>query len=89
MSTQARRKFAFFNWTLRPDRDEDAPLTMYASRCLTLNDDDTECAKESPPSKDPTDPQGWTFGHMRTHPEHTSCAEVIERPWVMWRQGPT
>ncbi|WP_405671369.1 hypothetical protein [Streptomyces sp. NBC_01530] len=32
--------------------------------------------------------QAWVFSHMRRHPERTSYAEVIERPWVMWQEGP-
>ncbi|MGW7519953.1 DUF7848 domain-containing protein [Streptomyces sp. NPDC054796] len=85
----ARRKFAFFDWRLRPDQDDDAPPTTYTFRCLTLNDDDTECAAKSPASDDPTEPQTWAFAHMREFPEHTSYAEVTERPWAMWREGPT
>ncbi|MCZ7415427.1 hypothetical protein O3441_25800 [Streptomyces sp. WMMC897] len=42
----------------------------------------------SPTSEDPCDPQEWAFGHLREHPEHTSYAEVIERPWAMWWEGP-
>lgn len=83
-----RRRFAFFEWTLRPDQDDDAPPVTYAFRCLTLNDDDTECDARSEPNTDPAEPQTWAFAHMRRHPEHTSYAEVIERPWVMWRGGP-
>lgn len=83
-----RRVFRFVNWTLRPDRDEDAPPITYALRCLTLNDDDTECTAKSEPSQDPTEPQDWAFAHMRGHPEHTSYAEMIERPYVMWRGDP-
>jgi hypothetical protein len=76
------------DFTLRPDRDEDAPPTTYALRCLTLNDDDTECAATSEANTDPTDPQKWAFDHLRQHPGHTSFVEMIERPWVMW-QGAT
>ncbi|MDT0399961.1 DUF7848 domain-containing protein, partial [Streptomyces edwardsiae] len=67
MTTTARR-FAFVDWTLRPDQDDDAPPTTYAFRCLTLTEDDTECAATSPASPDPTEPQAWTFDHMREHP---------------------
>ncbi|ARP71919.1 hypothetical protein LK07_21545 [Streptomyces pluripotens] len=88
MSTPARGTFRFVNWTLRPDRDDDAPPVTYAFRCLTLTGNDTECEARSEPSTDPTEPQTWAFGHLREHPEHTSYAEVIERPWVMWREGP-
>lgn len=42
-----------------------------------------------PASEDPTVPQDWAFDHMREHPEHTGYAEVIERPWVMWRGCPS
>ncbi|WP_317633488.1 DUF7848 domain-containing protein [Streptomyces sp. HUAS TT20] len=83
------RRFAFFNWTLRPDLDSDASPTTYVFRCLTLKDDDTECAATSPRSECPSEPQTWAFAHMREHPGHTSYAEEIERPWVMWRGDPT
>ncbi|MFE9609067.1 hypothetical protein [Streptomyces sp. NPDC006012] len=88
MSALTRRNFAFFKWTLRPDRDDDAPPTTYVLRCLTLTGDDTACAAKSPSSENPGEPQKWAFDHLREHPEHTSYAEVIERPWVMWREGP-
>ncbi|WP_327401118.1 hypothetical protein OG194_13520 [Streptomyces sp. NBC_01288] len=52
-------------------------------------DHDTEYAATSPPSNDPAEPQSWAFTHLREHPGHTSYAEVIERPWVMWEEGPT
>ncbi|WP_338677159.1 hypothetical protein V1460_32425 [Streptomyces sp. SCSIO 30461] len=67
-----RRRLAFVDWTLRPDRDDDAPPTTYALRCLALTDDDNECAATSPPGDDPTAPQTWAFTHLREHPEHTS-----------------
>ncbi|GAA3856197.1 hypothetical protein GCM10023084_07620 [Streptomyces lacrimifluminis] len=89
MTTTTRRTFRFVNWTLRPDQDDDAPPLMYGFRCLALTDDDTGCAAKSSLSKDPTEPQTWAFAHRREHPEHTSYAEVIERPWVMWREGST
>ncbi len=89
MTAAARRRFAFVDWTLCPDRDDDAPPTTYAFRCLTLTEDDTECAAMSPASVDPTEPQTWVFDHMREHPEHTGYAELIERPWVMWPGRPS
>ncbi|MCX3061530.1 DUF7848 domain-containing protein [Streptomyces beihaiensis] len=83
------RTFGFVNWTLRPDLDDDAPPTLHSFRCLTLTENDTACAAASEPSADPAEQQSWAFDHMRRNPEHTSYAEVIERPWVMWRhQGP-
>lgn len=88
MTAAARRVFRFVQWTLRPDQDDDAPPLTYAFRCLTLNDDDTECAARSASSGDPAEPQAWAFGHLRDYPGHTSYTEVIERPWVMWREGP-
>ncbi|MCX2969351.1 MULTISPECIES: DUF7848 domain-containing protein [Streptomyces] len=87
MTTAARRVFRYVNWTLRPDQDDDAPPLAYAFRCLTLRDDGTECDARSKTSTDPAEPQEWAFGHMREHPDHVSFAEVIERPWVMWRGG--
>ncbi|WP_236240329.1 hypothetical protein [Streptomyces sp. CC228A] len=89
MTAAARRTFRFVDWTLRPDQDDDAPPLTYAFRCLALTEDDTECAARSPASWDPARPQDWAFMHMREHPEHTSYAEVIERPWVMWRGCPS
>ncbi|MBY8884043.1 hypothetical protein K7472_04190 [Streptomyces sp. PTM05] len=83
-----RRVFGFVEWTLRPDRDDDAPAVTYALRCLALREDDSECGERSQASADPCGPQEWAFGHLRENPEHTSYAEVIERPWVMWRGGP-
>ncbi|GAA2984886.1 DUF7848 domain-containing protein [Streptomyces fulvorobeus] len=81
------RTLALVQWTLRPDRDDDAPPLTHRFRCLTLTDDDSECGAVSEPHTDPVDAQAWTFRHLRDHPEHTSYAEVIERPWVMWRGG--
>jgi hypothetical protein len=75
-------------WRLKPDLDDDAPSLSYTFRCCALKDDDTECAAQSPPSEDPAQPQTWAFTHLRDHPEHTSFAELIERPWRMWREGP-
>jgi hypothetical protein len=89
VTTTARAVFRFVRWTLRPDEDDDAPPLTYAFRCLTLAEDDTECSATSAPSTDPAGPQKWTFDHLRSHPGHTSYAEVIERPWVMWRKGPS
>ncbi|PWI44598.1 hypothetical protein, partial [Streptomyces sp. ICBB 8177] len=60
-----RRVFRFVEWTLRPDRDEDAPPVTYALRCLTLRDDDSECGARSRASTDPCVPQEWAFGHLR------------------------
>ncbi|MGW3558190.1 DUF7848 domain-containing protein [Streptomyces sp. NPDC000963] len=79
------RIFALADWTLRPDRDGDAPPTTHRFRCLALNDDDTECGAESEPVTDPVRAQEWPFEHLRAHPEHTGFAEIVERPWVMWR----
>ncbi|WP_051741918.1 DUF7848 domain-containing protein [Streptomyces xylophagus] len=87
MTVPIRRTFRFVDWTLRPDHDTDAPPLRYAFRCLALDADDTECAAQSSPSNDPTEPQTWAFAHLREHPGHTSYAEVIERPWVMWQGG--
>ncbi|OII69758.1 MULTISPECIES: hypothetical protein [unclassified Streptomyces] len=89
MTTATRRTFRFVDWTLRLDQDDDAPPVTYVFRCLTLTEDDAECAAQSPASEDPTVPQDWAFDHMREHPEHTGYAEVIERPWVMWRGCPS
>lgn len=83
-----RRTFRFTEWTLRPDQDEDAPPTTYALRCQTLTGQDAECGQRSARSTDPTEPQSWAFDHLRAYPEHSSYAEVIERPWVMWRGKP-
>ncbi|CUW30642.1 DUF7848 domain-containing protein [Streptomyces reticuli] len=88
MSAPTLRTFRLANWTLRPDRDEDAPPTTYAFRCLALGGDGAACAAQSPPSEEPTEPQKTVFDHLREHPEHTSFAEIIERPWVMWLEGP-
>ncbi|WP_431783248.1 hypothetical protein [Streptomyces chumphonensis] len=88
MTPAPRRVFRFVNWTLRPDQDEDAPPLTHAFRCLTLRDDDSPCGARSEASTDPTVPQTWAFDHLRRHPDHTSYAEIIERPWVMWRGGP-
>ncbi|MES9805380.1 hypothetical protein [Streptomyces cinereoruber] len=79
------RIFALVDWTLRPDRDDDAPPTTHRFRCLALHDDDTECGAESEPVTDPVRAQEWPFEHLREHPEHTGFAEIVERPWVMWR----
>ncbi|MBW1601423.1 hypothetical protein JJV70_04735 [Streptomyces sp. JJ66] len=88
MTTATRRVFRFVTWTLRLDQDDDAPPLTYAFRCLTLRDDDTECGARSQPSTDPAAARKWAFGHLREHPGHTSYAEVIERPWVMWPGEP-
>ena len=76
------------DWTIRPDQDDDAPPITYAFRCLTLDPNDMECGATSGHCGDPIDAQAWTFQHLGEHPEHTSYAELIERPWVMWRGGP-
>ncbi|MDK1472257.1 hypothetical protein QNO07_02245 [Streptomyces sp. 549] len=89
MTTAARRVFRFVDWTLRPDQDDDAPPLTHRFRCLSLTDDDTECGAESDKHTDPLDAQAWTFEHLRANPEHTSYAEVIERPWVMWLGCPS
>ncbi|WP_405817289.1 hypothetical protein OG241_22450 [Streptomyces sp. NBC_01390] len=89
MTTATARLFRLVQWTLRPDQDDDAPPLTYAFRCLTLGDDDTNCGARSERSTDPINSQDWAFAHMREYPEHTSYAEVIERPWVMWREGST
>jgi hypothetical protein len=89
VTSVAARQFRLVQWALRPDQDDDAPPLMYAFRCLTLRDDDSECGARSETSTDPVDPQDWAFAHMREYPEHTSYAEVIERPYVMWREGST
>ncbi|MFF4168642.1 hypothetical protein [Streptomyces sp. NPDC001744] len=81
------RVLALVNWTLRADRDDDAPPVTYRFRCLTLNDDDTECGAEGEPVTDPGAAQDWTFAHLREHPEHTGYAGVVELPYVMWREG--
>ncbi|WP_405796762.1 hypothetical protein [Streptomyces sp. NBC_01506] len=88
MTASSHRTLTFVNWRLQPNRDDDAAPTTYSFRCLTLNDDDTECAEKSALSTDPTEPQLWVFAHLRTHPDHLSYAEVIERPWVMRTEGP-
>jgi len=87
VTAAAARLFRFVQWTLRPDQDDDASPLTYAFRCLALRDDDTECGARSEPGTDPVGSQDWAFAHLREHPEHTSYAEVIERPWVMWRAG--
>ncbi|MFF4754036.1 DUF7848 domain-containing protein [Streptomyces sp. NPDC002514] len=90
MTTPARRRrFVFVDWRLRPDLDDDAPPLIYVLRCRALRDDGSECAAQSPPSEDPAQPQTWAFTHLRERPEHTGYTEVIERPWVMGREGPT
>ncbi len=81
------RTLALVRWTLKPDQDDDAPPLTYRFRCLTLKEDDSECGAESEAHADPSDAQAWAFQHLREHPEHTSYAEVMERPWVMWRGG--
>ncbi|MBW1603386.1 hypothetical protein JJV70_15000 [Streptomyces sp. JJ66] len=88
MSAATRRIFRFVNWTLRPDEDDDAPPLTVRFRCLTLTGDDAECGAQSETHADPGAARKWTFQHVREHPDHTSYAEVIERPWVMWRGGP-
>ncbi|MFE5901111.1 hypothetical protein ACFQ67_27355 [Streptomyces sp. NPDC056488] len=81
------RLLGLINWTLRPDRDADAPETTHRFRCLTLKDDDTECGAEGKPVTDLKAAQDWTFAHLRENSGHTSFAEIVERPWVMWRGG--
>ncbi|MFG3017567.1 hypothetical protein ACGFZQ_03275 [Streptomyces sp. NPDC048254] len=82
--TAPGRVLRLVEWTLRPDMDADAPPTTYTLRCLTLTDDDAECGALSDTTPDPTGPQDWAFDHLRRRPGHTSFAELIERPWVMW-----
>ncbi|MGW2300983.1 DUF7848 domain-containing protein [Streptomyces sp. NPDC001809] len=81
------RTLALVHWALRPDRDEDAPPTTHRYKCLALEEDDSECAAEGEPTATPEEAQAWPFAHMRGNPGHTSYAEIIERPWVMWRGG--
>ncbi|MFE5510187.1 hypothetical protein ACFQ9J_06140 [Streptomyces sp. NPDC056529] len=54
---------------------------------MALEEDDSECAAEGEPTATPEEAQAWPFAHMRGNPGHTSYAEIIERPWVMWRGG--
>lgn len=77
------------DWTLRPDLDDDAPETTHRFRCLGFKDDDGEipCGAAGEPVTDFRAAQDWTFAHLREHPEHTSYAEVIDRPYVMQRGG--
>lgn len=83
------RTLGFVRWTIRPDRDIDAPPTTYAFRCLGEDENDKPCGAESTKSENFALARGWTFDHLREHPGHTSYAEVLQRPWVMWRGGPT
>ncbi|RSS44243.1 hypothetical protein [Streptomyces sp. WAC08241] len=69
----------------RPEPSPGCTPCAYRFRCLALDDDDTECGAESEPGTDPVRAQTWPFEHLRAHPEHTGFAEIVERPWVMWR----
>lgn len=84
----AGRRFRFVKWTLRPDAEVDAPRTAHRFRCVTLDDHDDECGACSGACADPGEAQGWAFGRWRANLDHTSFAETVERPWVMWMGGP-
>lgn len=83
-----RRTFGYINWSLRPNREPDAPPTVFRFRCLTESEDSEPCGAESDESENFAVARDWTYGHMRAHPTHVSYAEVLVRPWVMWRLGP-
>jgi hypothetical protein len=82
------RRFRFVKWALRPDAEPDAPQITHRFRCIVLDDSDDECGAHSGTFTDPAQAQEWAFGHWRAHPGHTSFAEVVERPWAMWMDGP-
>ncbi|MGW2182029.1 DUF7848 domain-containing protein [Streptomyces sp. NPDC001732] len=81
-------RYRFVQWALRPDMEPDAPPAVHRFRCLALDDRDEECGARSAAFADVGEAQEWAFGHWRAHPEHTGFVEVVERPWVMWMDGP-
>ncbi|MFF4408094.1 hypothetical protein [Streptomyces sp. NPDC001404] len=78
-----RGEYAFFDFTISPDMDPDAPPMLYRFRCLGEDDDGTPCGAESEESEDFEEARGWTFKHKKDQPEHTSYEEVLRRPWIM------
>ncbi|WP_455681796.1 DUF7848 domain-containing protein [Streptomyces violascens] len=84
-----RQTFGYVNWTLRPNREPDAPPTRFKFRCLTEDESGKPCGTESKESENFAIARDWTFAHMQSHPTHVSYAEVVVRPWAMWRIGPT
>ncbi|MFB7951833.1 MULTISPECIES: hypothetical protein [unclassified Streptomyces] len=82
------RRFRFVKWVLRPDAEPDAPPLTHRFRCIALDEGDDECGACSAAFTDPGRAQEWAFGHWRANPDHTGFAEVVERPWVMWMDGP-
>lgn len=83
-----RQTWGFVNWTLRPNREPDAPLTRYKFRCVTEDENGEPCGAESDECENFAAARDWTYDHMRDHPDHVSYAEVVVRPWAMWRYGP-
>ncbi|MFJ2638468.1 hypothetical protein [Streptomyces sp. NPDC087511] len=82
------RRFRFVKWTLRPDTEADAPRTVHRFRCVALDDHDDECGACSAACAEPGEAQGWALGHWRATPDHASFAGTVERPWVLWMDGP-
>ncbi|MFE5740895.1 DUF7848 domain-containing protein [Streptomyces celluloflavus] len=39
------------------------------------------CGAESTETVTLKDAQGWTFQHMKAHPEHVSFEQVLRHPW--------
>ncbi|KUH38355.1 MULTISPECIES: hypothetical protein [Streptomyces] len=81
------RTYRLVRHRLAPHRDEGAPPLTHRFRCTALDGDGTKCGAESAAFGNAGDAQPWTFSHLRDHPGHTTFLEVIERPWVLLREG--
>lgn len=73
----------FVDWTVTPDVEPDAPRTLHQFRCLAEGENGKPCGAQSELSEEFETARGWTFRHFKAHQDHTSYAQVIERPWIM------
>ncbi|GAA1160763.1 hypothetical protein GCM10009654_16390 [Streptomyces hebeiensis] len=83
-SADMGRRHGFVDWTITPNRAGDPP-TLHTFRCAAESDDGKRCGAQSPTSELFETARGWTFSHVRDHPQHTDFTEVIQRPWTLLR----
>lgn len=83
-----RARFRFFNWTITPNTEPDAPATLHRFRCTTEDENGKPCGAESEASQDFHAAQGWAFEHMGAEPDHTGYEQILRRPWGMVQGKP-
>ncbi|GAA1161938.1 hypothetical protein GCM10009654_18170 [Streptomyces hebeiensis] len=80
--TALGRRHGFVDWTIAPNRTGEPP-TLHTFRCTAETGGGKRCGAESPTSDLFETARGWTFTHVRDHPEHTCYVEVTQRPWTL------